>query len=146
VALVPNHFDVPLRHGTPDFVLEPLGPEHNERDHAAWTSSIDHIRATHGFEGRSWPRPMTLEENLGDLEGHRSEFDMRIAFAYSVLDPATDDVIGCVYVDPAPSGEGALVRTWVRETHAHLDERLRTEVVGWLERNWPLVSVATPPQ
>jgi hypothetical protein len=30
----------------PQFVLEPLGPEHNEQDFAAWTSSMDHIIAT----------------------------------------------------------------------------------------------------
>jgi hypothetical protein len=146
MPLVPDDFEVPRRHETGDFTLEPLGPEHNERDHAAWMSSIEHIRATHGFVGRSWPRPMTLEENLRDLETHRAELDAREAFAYSVLDPETNDVIGCVYVNPAPAGVGAVVRTWVRASHAHLDETLRTEVVAWLERDWPLVSVSTPPQ
>ena len=34
-------------------------------DYAAWTSSVDHILATPGYEGSPWPRPMTLEENLG---------------------------------------------------------------------------------
>jgi hypothetical protein len=144
--LVPDDFDVPVRHETPDFVLEPLGPEHNERDHAAWSSSIEHIRATHGFVGRRWPRPMSLEDNLRDLEQHRTEFDAREAFAYSVLDPETEDVIGCIYVNPAPAGEGAVVRTWVRSSHAHLDGTLRAAVVAWLERDWPLVSVSTPPQ
>jgi hypothetical protein len=138
MRLVPDDFEVPTRVETPDFTLEPLGPEHNERDHAAWTSSIEHIRATHGFKDRRWPFPMTLEENLRDLEGHRAEFDERSAFAYSVLDPETDDVIGCVYVDPGPGGKGAVVRTWVRVSHAPLDERLRAEVVAWLERDWPL--------
>ena len=138
MPLVPEDFDVPRRHETADFVLEPLGPKHNERDHAAWMSSLEHIRATPGFEGRRWPTPMSLEENLSDLERHRAEFDERTAFAYSVLDPETDDVIGCVYVDPAPYGDGAVVRTWVRATHAHLDERLRTDVLAWLENDWPL--------
>ena len=31
------------------FVLEPLGPEHNEADHAAWMSSIEHIHTSPGF-------------------------------------------------------------------------------------------------
>ena len=35
--LVPDDFEVPLRFETQAFVLEPLGPEHNERDHAAWS-------------------------------------------------------------------------------------------------------------
>jgi RimJ/RimL family protein N-acetyltransferase len=143
VALVPDDFDVPLRHETAEFRLEPLGPEHNERDHAAWSSSIEHIRATHGFEGSRWPHPMSLDENLRDLEQHRAEFDERTAFAYSVLDPETDDVIGCVYVNQAPSEDGATVRTWVRASHAQLDGTLRDEVVRWLERDWPLASVTT---
>jgi len=41
--LVPPDFEVPLRLATPDFVLEPLGPEHNERDYEAWTTSMKHI-------------------------------------------------------------------------------------------------------
>ena len=143
MPLVPAGFAVPTRFVTGPFVLEALGPEHNERDHAAWSSSIEHIRATEGFAGRRWPHPMSLEENLADLERHRAEFEERSAFAYSVLDPTTSDVIGCVYVDPAPSGDGAVVRSWVRESHAELDAQLRDAVVAWLEQEWPLASVST---
>jgi len=142
VTLVPADFAVPTRFATGAFVLEALGPEHNERDHAAWSSSIEHIRATPGFVGARWPHTMTLEENLADLERHRAEFDERSAFAYSVLDPTTSDVVGCVYVDPAPSGDGAVVRSWVRESQAELDAPLREAVVSWLEREWPLASVS----
>jgi hypothetical protein len=143
VTLVPDDFEVPLRLETPSFVLEPLGPEHNERDHEAWTSSIDHIRATPDFAGRRWPRPMGLEENLSDLEAHRTEFDARTAFAYTVLDPRSQDVVGCVYVDPDASRTGgATVRSWVRVTHADLDETLRATAVTWLEHDWPFASVS----
>jgi len=34
---VPRDFDVPRRLETPQFVLEPLGPEHNDQDYDAWT-------------------------------------------------------------------------------------------------------------
>src|SRR5437870_402916 len=44
--LVADDFDPPTRLVTPAFVLEPLGPQHNERDYAAWTSSMEHILAT----------------------------------------------------------------------------------------------------
>ncbi|HSF61669.1 MAG TPA: hypothetical protein VLA69_08230 [Gaiellaceae bacterium] len=143
MALVPDDFQVPLRFETRSFVLEPLGPEHNERDHAAWKSSIDHIRRTPGFAGRSWPQPMSLEENVSDLEAHRTEFEARIAFAYTVLDPETDDVIGCVYVDPdAARAGGATLRSWVRVTHASLDQPLREAVATWLARDWPLTFVS----
>ena len=58
---VPDDFAVPTRFELPGFHLEPLGAEHNERDHAAWMSSVDHIRATPGFSDWDWPEPMTLE-------------------------------------------------------------------------------------
>jgi len=145
VALVPDDFEVPLRFESPAFALEPLGPEHNERDYDAWSSSIDHIHATRGFVGRRWPHPMSLEENLADLELHRAEFDARTAFAYTVLDPRTNDLIGCVYIDPDETRPGGVtVRSWVRVTHTGLDEPLREAVVDWLERDWPFASVSTP--
>jgi hypothetical protein len=143
VTLVPDDFEVPRRLETPSFVLEPLGPEHNERDHEAWTSSIDHIRATSGYAGRTWPHPMPLEENLADLEAHRAEFEARTAFAYTVLDPRSEEVIGCVYVDPDASRAGGVtVRSWVRATRADLDQPLRGTVAAWLERDWPFASVS----
>ena len=142
MTLVPDDFEVPRRLETPSFVLEPLGPEHNERDHEAWTSSIDHIRATPGFAGRTWPHPMPLEDNLADLDAHRAEFEARTAFAYTVLDPRSEDVIGCVYVDPDASARCVTVRSWVRATRADLDEPLRATVDAWLERDWPFASVS----
>ena len=145
MALAPDGFDVPIRLETESFVLEPLGPQHNERDYEAWSSSIDHIRATVGFVGGRWPYEMSLAENLADLERHRAEFDERAAFAYTVLDSHTDDVIGCVYVDPDPEQPGGVtVRSWVRVSHASRDEQLRSGVVDWLEHDWPFASVAVP--
>src|SRR6185295_8671575 len=43
---VPDEFPVPRTLTNARFRLEPLGPQHNAADHAAWTSSIEHIRAT----------------------------------------------------------------------------------------------------
>ena len=85
---VPDDFEPPRSLVTPDFVLEPLGPQHNESDYAAWSSSIAHIRATPGFADGSWPHEMTLEENLGDLERHARDFESRTGFTYTVLDRA----------------------------------------------------------
>jgi hypothetical protein len=129
-------------------VLRPLGPEHNERDHAAWSSSIDHIRATPGFAGRSWPHPMSLAENLADLEAHARDFAERKGFTYTVLDPATNDVLGCVYVYPDGEGESdALARSWVRASHADLDVPLWQAVSGWLASDaWPFARVRYAPR
>src|SRR5215203_2415801 len=127
------------------FVLQPLGPPHNERDHRAWMSSIDHIRATPGFravdgDDGGWPVEMTLEQNLGDLRMHEAEFANGQAYAYSVIDSATEDVIGCVYVDPDPEaaatdGARAMVRSWVRVDHAEMDEPVAEAVAGWLRES-----------
>ena len=85
---VPPDFDVPHGLETSEFVLEPLGPGHNELDYDAWTSSIEHIAATPGFPDGSWPREMTRDENRADLRRHADDFRTRKGFTYTVLDPA----------------------------------------------------------
>lgn len=145
-GFVPDDFDVPTLLEGPGFRLEPLGPEHNERDHAAWMSSIEHIHATPGFPGADgWPRPMDLGANLRDLEMHRRDFETRTGFTWSVLDG--DEVIGCVYLYPSDEdGIDARVSSWVRASHAHLDEALWRAVNDWLERDWPFEVVSDHPR
>ena len=139
---VPPDFDVPLRLETPDFVLEPLGPEHNEQDYDAWTSSLEHIRGTPGFPWGSWPREMTPDDNRADLQRHADDFRNRTGFTYTVLDPSDRDVIGCVYIYPVrDSDDTAIVQSWVRASHARLDIPLWRAVSGWLESDWPFGAV-----
>ena len=137
--LVPDHFVVPIELRSASFRLEPLGPDHNARDHQAWMSSIAHLQATPGFEDRGWPpdEGFSAEQNLDDLVEHADEFERRVAFAYSVLDPNSDDVIGCVYIDPGDRDGSASVRSWVRADVAELDAPLRKAVRDWLTESWP---------
>jgi len=137
--LVPEGFAVPDGLRSELFVIEPLDVRHNAADRAAWTSSIDHIRATPGFAGRSWPdKPMSMEENAADLVQHARDFADRTGFAYTVLDPASGDVIGCVYFyPPRRSGYDVDVRSWVRTDHAALDKPLHDLVCRWLAEAWP---------
>ena len=128
--MIPDDFEPPRSFATELFVLEPLGPEHNEGDYDAWSSSLEHIRATPGWEGRSWPHEMTREENRGDLQRHADDFAARTGFTFTVLEPETREVIGCVYI--YPSG----VRSWVRASRAELDQPLRDAVAGWLASSW----------
>lgn len=137
--LVPDGFVVPTELRSARFRLEPLGPAHNARDHAAWMSSIAHLQTTPGFEGRGWPpdEGFSPERNLADLTEHADEFERRVAFAYTVLAAESDDVIGCVYIDPGDRDGHASVRSWVRADVADLDLPLRRAVREWLTESWP---------
>jgi hypothetical protein len=141
---VPGGFDPPTTLTTERFRLEPLGPQHNLADHAAWTSSIEHIRSTPGFLDSTWPPPagMTLEENLGDLRRHADDFAKRTGFTFTVLDPGDDDVIGCVYVYPSSAAEwDVTVHSWVRADRSDLDVPLADAVATWLATDWPWARV-----
>jgi len=154
--LVPAGLAVPDRLVADEgFRLVPLGPQHNEADYAAWTGSINHIRATPGFVGRSWPHPMSLEDNLRDLERHARDFAERRGFTYTVLGAGSAEVIGCVYIyplrAPGPGGgtegaRGAAVRSWVRADRAQLDRVVYDAVLAWLERDWPFQSIEYAPR
>jgi hypothetical protein len=141
--------DPPLPLSTNWFRLEILAPVHNERDYEAWMSSVEHIHATAGFAPRDWlgdddwPTPMTLDQNLADLEQHQREYVAREAFAYSVVDG--DEVIGCVYIAPDGSGAAdAMVRSWVRASRAERDAHLAVEIDQWLREAWPFRSWRWP--
>jgi hypothetical protein len=141
MPFVPPEFVVPLTLETPQFRLEPLGPEHNEADYEAWSSSKEHIHATRGFEDSSWPDDRGLEENLRDLRGHADDFAKREGFTYTVLD-ADGDVVGCVYMYPSrDDAHDAHVTSWVRATRAELDVPLRHAVDRWLRADWPFERV-----
>lgn len=112
---------------------------------------MEHIQATPGFVGRSWPHAMTLAENLADLGMHARHFRERRGFAYTVLEPSTGEVIGCVYIYPLgtadadrssdPIEHDASVRSWVSVAHAPLDQSLRVAVTEWLREAWPFERV-----
>ena len=146
MAFVPDDFVVPRELVTDEFRLEPLGPQHNESDYAAWTSSMEHIRATPGYPDGRWPYPMPPEKNLADLRRHADDFANRKGFTYTVLASDDGSVIGCVYIYPLESGEGAEVRSWVRADRAELDVPLYEAVAYWLKNAWPLETVSYAPR
>jgi hypothetical protein len=142
-SFVPAGFVVPLALATEQFRLEPLGPHHNESDYEAWSSSVDHIHQTPGWETSMWPDDRSLEDNLRDLQRHANDFENRTGFTYTVLDPTTDDVIGCVYIYPDKDEQhDAKVLSWVRATRSELDGKLWRAVTAWLADGWPFERVA----
>ena len=140
---VPDDYVVPLSLTGPGFRLEPLGPEHNQADHRAWMSSIEHIRATEGFSTRRWPPAdgMSLDENLRDLRRHADDFKRRVGFTYTVLDDE-DVVVGCVYIYPSRQHRNVTeVRSWVTARRAELDSVLHEAVDSWLASHWPFTDI-----
>jgi hypothetical protein len=140
---VPPGFVVPPAPATEQFRLEPLGPQHNDSDYEAWSSSLEHIHATPGWETSKWPDDRSLEDNLRDLRRHAGDFEQRTGFTYTVLDPASGDVIGCVYIYPDKDSEqhDAQVHSWVRASRAELDVPLWRSVSDWLASEWPFERV-----
>ena len=141
-SFVPVSFEAPLAYAWSRFHLEPLGAQHNERDHTAWMSSIDHIRSTPGFspeEERNWPTPMTLEDNLADLVRHSRHFEERKGFTYSIVDG--DEVIGCIYIYPSDKqGHDAAISSWVRESRGESDAAVREALSAWIDEAWPFTN------
>lgn len=139
-AFVGAGFEPPTSLVADRFRLEPLGPQHNEADHAAWTSSIEHIRSTPGYPDGDWPPldGMSLEDNLADLRRHAADFTAGRGFTFTVLDPDGSEVIGCVYLYPPSSADhDVTVQSWVRVDRADLDEPLADAVAAWLAAEWP---------
>ena len=137
---VPVGFEPPTSLVTAQFHLEPLGPQHNEADHAAWMSSIEHIRSTPSYRDGTWPprNGMTLGDNLTDLRRHADDFARGTGFTFTVLDPTDHDVIGCVYLYPSASEQwDVTVQSWVRADVSNLDGPLADAVARWLATDWP---------
>jgi hypothetical protein len=142
-SFVPDDYIVPLGLVCPGFRLEPLGPQHNDADHRAWMSSIEHIRVTPGLSTWRWPpaEGMSLEENLRDLQRHADDFKQRVGFTYTVLDEQ-DVVVGCVYIYPSKAEPDITeVRSWVTASRAEMDPVLYETVDTWLATDWPFTDV-----
>ncbi len=142
VVALPSGFDVPDGLDTPEFRLRVLREAHTEPDYEAVMES--RIRLREGSP-RGWPREeFTLEENRADLVMHEREFEERVAFAYTVLDPAETRVLGCVYLNPPSDFDKDVnVHLWARDSeHAHgMSQRLYRCVRDWLAASWPFDSV-----
>ncbi|GAA3627817.1 hypothetical protein GCM10022223_51390 [Kineosporia mesophila] len=136
-AIVHASFEVPPPLTSPRFRFEPLAGHHNDVDLPAWTSSIEHIRASPGFAGRGWPAgPVSAQENLRDLLRHERHRQERSGFTYAVF--SGDEYVGCVYFYPPRTPTHDVdVRSWVTQERADLDRPLYEAVSRWLRECWP---------
>lgn len=141
-------FDPPSPPQTDRIALDVLGPHVVEIDYEAIMGSRERLRRELQWgnpeSGRVWPPDdFTLEENREDLARHLGEFERREAFAYTVLDPARERCVGCIYIEPEGSPVETRLAFWVidAELEHGLERHLLETVLGWIETSWPFERV-----
>ena len=142
---VPPTFQIPDSLVTSEFTLKPLSVDHVVMDYDAVMTSVEHLKGV--WPGGTWPQGLTLKQNLIDLGWHEKDFQLRQAFAYTVLDPDGSRVAGCVYINPSRRhGHDAVIYLWARQSElaSGMEDRLYTEVRRWLATAWPFKSLAFP--
>ena len=142
---VPIDFAVPAELETADYRLRMLTVNDVVKDFDAVMSSAAELAEL--WPMGSWPRGLTLEQNLIDLGWHQKEFQRRSSFAYTVVALDESAVLGCVYLYPTRKrGYDVIVSSWFRETTLGegADAELFSTVTDWVTRHWSFVNPAYP--
>jgi heme oxygenase len=143
---IPDDFEAPPKLETEAFRLRMLTVGDVVKDYDAVMTSVARLKAV--FARRTtWPTGLTLEQDLADLGWHQVEFQRRRSFAYTVMNLAESQCLGCVYVNPTGKrGYDAVAYLWVRDSEFQkgLDPILFDAVRTWLARDWPFRQVAFP--
>lgn len=145
-AIVPEDFVVPDALETGRMRLRMLTIHDAVKDYDAVMTSKKRLQTVFR-PGGHWPEGLTLEQNMIELAWHQVEFQRRSSFAYTVVTPDEDRVLGCLYIYPADRmGHDVAVTMWVRESEAEtgLDGHLFETVRNWLARDWPFTNPAYP--
>lgn len=138
-----NPKSIPRAFKTCRFVLEPLREHHAERDFAALMSCRRRLRGE--LQWGEWPADdFSLEENRIELRRHQSKFERGMEFAYSVVDPDRDRVLGCIYIEPCAIEADAQLAYWVIDEAIDIEMELVSTVLGWLHDQWSLDRIAIP--
>lgn len=148
----PPNAPVPEELRTDEFTLRPLTPAHVELDHTTLMTSKKMLRLWSGNPEDGWPDDdFSVEQNMEDMEWHYSDHLKRIAFTFTVLNPAEDEVIGCIYIVPFEplmeanpqlteliQDDAALIRFWAVEPRLGdgLDARILQSMVRWFNEEW----------
>lgn len=141
---VPETFQAPLALEGEGFIIIPIKEIHAELDYKAIMSSVDHLS---GVLGGNWPSGLTLEEDQKVLKHHEWEFENKVGFVYTVMNPSESEVLGCVYLYPSKLDEYDVeIGLWVTSNafEAGLDEILYKTVREWVKSSWPFEQVIFP--
>ena len=152
-AFYPPTVAPPTAYRNEEFVLCPLRTSHVELDYAALMASKEMLRR---WAGSGWPADnFDLEANLIDLAEHQKEHEAGVAYTFTMLNPAGDECLGCIYIEPLLrylelGGEiipvyettvadyEAVVRFWVKQPRLYdnLDWRLFQALIDWIGEEW----------
>jgi RimJ/RimL family protein N-acetyltransferase len=142
----PDGAPVPDTLRTDEFLLHPLRAADVQLDYDAVISSRAELLLS---SGGIWPgEGFTLEENLADLQRHEQEHHDRVAFTYTIMNPAENECLGCLYINPPErlighneeggkhlSDNAAFVDFWVRHSRLadQLDRRVLQALIPWFQ-------------
>ena len=141
--LLPDNFEVPEILETEHYRLRMLTIHDVLKDYLAVISSTKQLINRFG-DGGTWPKGLTIEQNLIDLGWHQKEFENRTSFAYTVVSLDDSEVLGCFYIYPSKSKEYcADIFLWYKECHIGepKDEELFDHVRRWIDKDWPFKKV-----
>lgn len=145
---IPANFEIPQLLETPKMRLRMLTVNDLVKDFDAVVSSSQHLLATKPFGPRqTWPKNISLEQNLIDIGWHQKEFQKRSSFAYTVMNLDESQCLGCMYIYPSNNPQyQAMVVMWVRESEKNtaLDTHLFESVQQWINDQWCFDTVAYP--
>jgi hypothetical protein len=144
---------VPSGLATDEFELRPLRAADAAADHAAVMDTRDDLRV---WEQSTWPEDdFSVDANREDLTDLERRHDERRAFTYTVLDAASDECLGCVYLFPTRAtflarsevvelgtdrwdDVDVVAYFWVRRSRVEsgMEQRLVDALRSWLSGPW----------
>ena len=144
-SFIPADYQAPKAYDHPQFSLRVLSPPYAELDYQTVMANREQLQGIFG-PASDWPRAdLTLAKNREDMAMHQGEFERGEAFAFTVLNPALDECLGCIYIDPPKQTEhDCEIQLWVSQTARELEPILIETLTQWLQQDWPLKRVYFP--
>ena len=116
------------------------------------SSDVDlHMRAVLESQERLWsiygldwnwpPRNLTVEQDREELARCEADTDQHRSFTYALFDLGETELLGCVHIDPDPTGEADVaVSWWVVDwlVDSPIERALDGLIPAWIAADWPL--------
>lgn len=141
-TLVDESFVVPERYAFDNVLVVKVDPAYAESDYRALMLARKQIRQD---LGTTWPEDsLTLAENKASLVNDLQTFHQRTNFTYHLLDNATGEVIGCLYLSQGGAEQyQATMYFWLIPAYyqSQANQSIRQGLEQWIHNAWPLTAV-----